>query len=132
MVTWITKEIEDWLGLTINDDKTSIKRLRKGDSLDFLGYTFRYVRSLFGFKSKFLKVAPSKKAIKKARASIKAMTGSKYCFKPATTIIHELNMFLRGWSNYFSHGYRRDACQQESRMREIRTSGSMRGSDGAG
>ncbi len=40
--SWITKEIEEWLGLTINYDKTSVKRLKGGDTLDFLGFTFRY------------------------------------------------------------------------------------------
>lgn len=106
---WISKEIEEWLGLTINDDKTSTKRLKAGDTLDFLGFTFRYDRSVLGYKDKFLNLVPSKKAVKKAREAIRAMTDCKYCFKPAIDIVHELNMFIRGWSNYFKLGYYKSA-----------------------
>lgn len=119
--SWITKEIEEWLGLTINDDKTSVKRLKDGASLDFLGFTFRYDRGILGYKGKFLNLVPSKKAVKKARAVIRARTDCKYCFKPATDIVRELNMFIRGWSNYFKQGYYKSAfssvgCYARQRM----------------
>jgi len=42
---WIEGKLEGWLGLQINRDKTRILDLRQpGQSLDFLGYTFRYDR----------------------------------------------------------------------------------------
>src|SRR5262245_60046317 len=42
---WIEERLEGWLGLVINRDKTRIVRLRsRGQTLDFLGYSFRYER----------------------------------------------------------------------------------------
>ena len=49
IVAFIEETIEGRLGLVLNREKTKIVTLREvGDSLDFLGYTFRRERSLTG------------------------------------------------------------------------------------
>lgn len=102
---WISHRLEDWLGLTINRDKTSVVRLKQGDSLDFLGFTFRYDRDLYGGAHTYLNVIPSKKSLKKARDAIREKTGPKMCFKPTPAVVQDLNTYLKGWCGYFKYGY---------------------------
>lgn len=51
---WISHRLEDWLGLTIIREKTSVVRLERGENLDFLGFTFRYDRDLYGGAHSYL------------------------------------------------------------------------------
>lgn len=106
---WISRKLEEWLGLTINREKTSIVRLNRGDSLDFLGFTFRFDRDLYGRDCRYLNVFPSKKSVRKAREAVREKTGPRMCFKPSPEIVKDINTFLRGWCNYFSFGYPRKA-----------------------
>ena len=106
---WIGNTLEGWLGLTINREKTSVVRLRKTGSLDFLGFTFRYDRDLHGRGNRYWKVTPSKKALSKAREAIREKTGPSMCFKPSPEIVKDLNTFLSGWCGYFNYGYPRKA-----------------------
>lgn len=106
---WIRAELEEWMGLTINREKTKVVRLRRQESLNFLGYTFCYHRDLHGRAKSYINVEPSKKAIQKARDTIREKTGPKMCFKPALAIIGDLNRYLRGWRQYFQFGYPRKA-----------------------
>jgi RNA-directed DNA polymerase len=97
---------EGWLGLELNNEKTSIVDLSvKGQKLNFLGYTFRYDKDLHGRGNRYLNVSPSKKALARERDRLREMTSSKMCFKPLLKMINELNSHLTGWSNYFSFGY---------------------------
>ena len=109
MEEWISGQLENWLGLTINREKTSVVRLHKTESLDFLGFTFRYDRDLHGGAHRYLNVSPSKKSLKKAREAIREKTGPRMCFKPGEEIVKDLNTFLRGWCGYFQYGYPRKA-----------------------
>lgn len=105
---FIETKLEDWLGLKINRDKTKIIDLKQsGESLDFLGFTFRFDKDLKGRNRKYLNVFPSKKSILKERSKLKEMTGSNMCFKPIPTLIKEINIHLLGWAKYFSFGYPR-------------------------
>jgi len=106
---WIGSHLEEWMGLTINREKTKIVRMRTGESLDFLGYTFRFDRDLHGRNSRYLNVMPSKKSQEKAREAIREKTGPQKCFKPAPELVADLNVFLRGWCGYFKYGYPRKA-----------------------
>ena len=60
---WISHRLETWLGLSINRDKTSVVKLEQGESLDFLGFTFRYDRDLYGGVHRYLNVFPSMKSL---------------------------------------------------------------------
>ena len=94
------------MGLEQNREKTRIVDLKQvGASLDFLGYTFRYDRDRQGRSRRYLNVFPSKKALKKERATLRDMTSSRYCFKPIQDLIEDLNRNLQGWAAYFSFGY---------------------------
>lgn len=106
---WISNRLEDWLGLSINREKTSVVRLKQGESLDFLGFTFRYDLDLHGRGNDYLNIIPSKKTLKKAREAIREKTGPRMCFKPAPTVVQDLNTFLIGWCGYFQYGYPRKA-----------------------
>lgn len=109
MDEWISGKLEDWLGLSINREKTKVVKLQRGGSLDFLGFTFRYDRDLHGRDKTYLNVTPSKKTLKKAREAIRERTGPKKCYKPTPAVVEDLNGYLRGWSAYFTFGYPRKA-----------------------
>jgi RNA-directed DNA polymerase len=111
---WLDAKLEGWLGLTINREKTKVVNLDQAESLDFLGFTFRYDRDLFGSGKTYLNVVPSKKSLKKAWDAIREETGAKKCFKPTPAVVKDLNTFLRGWSNYFDFGYPRKAFRDLS------------------
>lgn len=111
---WIEAQLEGWLGLRINREKTKVVELDQGESLDFLGFTLRYDRDLYGSDKTYLNVTPSKKSLEKAREAIREKTGAKKCFKPTPQVIEDLNTYLRGWSNYFDYGYPRKAFRDLS------------------
>jgi len=113
---WIERKIEGRLGLLINRDKTRVLNLaRPAESLDFLGYTFRWDRDLHGRPKRYLNLCPSKKALGRERDKLRAMTGARMCFKPIPMMIGELNEHLRGWANYFGQGYPRKAFREINR-----------------
>ena len=106
LAQFIESKLEQWMGLELNREKTRIVDLKQvGASLDFLGYTFRYDRDRHGRPHRFLNVIPSKKALKKERATLRAMTSSRFCFKPIPVLIDDLNRNLQGWAAYFGFGY---------------------------
>ena len=107
---WIEQTLEGRFKLTINREKTKIVRLHEaGGSLDFLGYTFRYDRDLQGRPHRYLNIFPSRKAMAKARETIRDLTSPKRCFMPVVEMIGEINAWSRGWTNYFGYGYPRMA-----------------------
>jgi RNA-directed DNA polymerase len=91
-----------------------VVNLDQAESLDFLGFTFRYDRDLYGGDKTYLNVTPSKKSLQKARDVIREKTGSGKCHNPAPKVVEDLNTFLRGWSNYFEYGYPRKAFRDLS------------------
>jgi len=120
LIQFVERFLEERMGLTINREKTSVRSLRNGDELDFLGYTFRYDRDLRGRDHKYLNVFPSKKAVARERAKLREMTGPRMCFKPIPRLIAELNRHLSGWANYFSFGYPRVALREVNRYVRLR------------
>ena len=107
---FIEEKIEAWLGLELNRVKKRIVELhRDGKSFDFLGFTFRYDRDLYGGAWKYLNVTPSKRAVAKERQQLRVMTESCKCFLPTSVLIDQINRHLKGWRNYFAFGYPRKA-----------------------
>lgn len=105
--------LEKWMGLELNRDKTRTVKLKEpGASLDFLGYTFRYDRDLWGRNQCYLNVFPSEKALARERQTLREMSGPRECCMPVPEVIGELNQQLVGWGNYFTFGYPRDALRQ--------------------
>jgi RNA-directed DNA polymerase len=106
LAQFIESKLEQWMGLELNREKTRVVELKQaGASLDFLGYTFRYDRDRHGQPYRYLNVFPSKKALQKEREALRAMTSSRFCFKPIPDLIEDLNRNLQGWAAYFGFGY---------------------------
>lgn len=113
LVAWVEKKLEDWLGLKINRTKTRIVNLNdEGTHLDFLGYQFRYDRDLYGRVHRYLNWGPSAKAVKREMTVLTEMTSHRQGLKPIDLLITHLNRHLKGWMNYFSLGYPRQAFRK--------------------
>ena len=107
---WLSTTLEGRFELTINREKTKVVNLNyPKTSLDFLGYTFRYDRDLQGRAHRYLNIFPSRKAMAKARDAIRNLTRPQRCFMPIVEMISEINVWQRGWTNYFKSGYPRVA-----------------------
>jgi RNA-directed DNA polymerase len=104
--------LETRMGLELNREKTRVVDLnRVGESLDFLGFTFRYDRHLKGGPGRYLNVEPSKKALQRERVKLREMTSAKMGCKSLPRLISEMNEHLRGWARYFDYGYPRKAMR---------------------
>ena len=113
LTEYIESRLEGKFQLEINRDKTRIVDLKEeGESLDFLGYTFRFDPDLKGRAKQYLNMFPSEKALQKEREKLHEMTDSHQCFKPIPVLIGELNRQVKGWANYFSIGYPMTAYRQ--------------------
>ena len=109
------------LGLRLHPDKTRVVDLREGrDGFDFLGCHFR-ARMSGPVWVKYRKVRyylhrwPSMRSMKRARQRIKALTGRNRVGVDLEVVIGELNLFLRGWGNYFRTGNAADKFIQIDR-----------------
>ena len=98
------------LGLTLHPDKTRTVDLREGrEGFDFLGCHFRARMSGKLWEQKrvfryYLHRWPSVRSMKRARARIKALTARSQVGQQLEDVIARLNLFLRGWGNYFRNG----------------------------
>jgi RNA-directed DNA polymerase len=108
---FIEDKIEKWLGLEINREKTRVVNVKE-ESLDFLGYTFCYVNSRLYPGTKVLSMRPSKKSVQRQKDALRELTGVRTRSVPVTDLIVTINRQLRGWSNYFDHGYWKDAFHE--------------------
>ena len=110
LVGFVETKLEEWLGLTINREKTRILDLKEpGETLDFLGYQFRFDRDLQGGAWKYLNMCPSPKALQRERDKLRELTGTRFCFMPLPEMLTRVNRHLKGWAAYFSKGYPRKA-----------------------
>jgi RNA-directed DNA polymerase len=98
------------LGLHLHPDKTRVVDLREGrQGFDFLGCHLHArmsgkVWEQYGKVRYYLHRWPSQRSMKRARARIKALTNRSHVGKELNALIGRLNLFLRGWGNYFRTG----------------------------
>lgn len=117
------------LGLQPKQAKTRIVRLEVGGpGFDFLGFHHRLVRSR-GIRGRrgvtFLARWPSDKAMRHARDRLRALTPRSRLLRPVAAVVEDMNMFLRGWSAYFSLRALHGPLRHDQRVRTA-TSGVVR------
>ena len=107
---YVESKIETWLGIELNREKTKVINLRQPDeSMDFLGFTFRYEMDRFGKPRKYLNITPSRKAIRAEREKLRGLISKKQSHVALPKLIMSVNNQVRGWANYFAFGYPRKA-----------------------
>jgi RNA-directed DNA polymerase len=98
------------LGLSLHPDKTGVVELRGGkEGFDFLGCHLRARMSGRLWEQRrivryYLHRWPSVRSMKRARARVKALTGRSQVGMELKVVVARLNLFLRGWGNYFRTG----------------------------
>lgn len=103
---WVERILETKLGLELNREKTQVVNLKvRGQGLDFLSYTFRYIPNVNHPQQLMLDIRPSKKALNAERQALRELTNSRFGWMPVRSLIRKLNVHLRGWTNYFSYGF---------------------------
>lgn len=106
ITSWIEQKLETWMGLELNREKTRTVQLKEpGAKLDFLGYTFRYDRSLYGGDQRYLNLVPSEKAIAREREALRQATSPSAGSTPLPILLRVISLQMRGWANYFCLGY---------------------------
>src|SRR5215467_5275886 len=97
-----TKAVMTKLGLSLNEDKTSLKDARQ-ERFTFLGYSFG---PHYPFKSRarlWISASPSKKSVQRLKTNVRELLvpGNN---DPWPEVREDLNRTLRGWSSYFNLG----------------------------
>ncbi len=106
---WLLKAVEKRLreelaklGVEVNEEKSRVVDLAKGESFGFLGFEFRRIRSLGGvWRAQY---APK---LKKRTALLRKLKEifRRFQSEPVARVIQLINPILRGWVNYFAVGH---------------------------
>jgi RNA-directed DNA polymerase len=90
------------LQVEINEKKSRIADLAKGDSVAFLGFDFRRIRSRKGVWRPHITPRLKKRTalVQKLRELFR-----RYVSQPIGRVIELINPILRGWVNYFAVGH---------------------------
>jgi RNA-directed DNA polymerase len=105
LITAVEKRLREEfakLQVEINDEKSRIVDLGRGESFGFLGFDFRYLRSLRGAMRPHY--TPK---LKKRTALLRELKQvfRRYRSQPVERVISLINPVLRGWVNYFALGH---------------------------
>jgi group II intron reverse transcriptase/maturase len=97
------------LGLEPKEAKTRIVHLAEDSpGFDFLGFGHKWIPSR-GVRGKrgvmFLARWPSDKAMRRARDRIRELTVRSRLRLSVETVVGDINVFLRGWAQYFRYGH---------------------------
>jgi RNA-directed DNA polymerase len=106
---WMMKAVEKRLReeiaklqVQINEEKSRVVDLERGESFGFLGFDFRRVRSLKGaWRPQYTPKLKKRTALLR---TIKEVF-RQYRSQPVTRVIELINPVLRGWVNYFAVGH---------------------------
>ena len=92
----------DRVGLTVNEDKTRMRRL-PDESFDFLGYTIGRCHSQRTGRT-YIGTRPSKKSVRRAMAEVSELTVRRTAWRSADDVVDRLNRLLLGWGRHFCLG----------------------------
>jgi RNA-directed DNA polymerase len=125
---WIEGKLESWMELEINREKTRVVNVREvGETLDFLGFTFRFDQSLYkNWNKRYLNMFPSDKSIANERDKLRDLTARRRSCTPIPRMIGEVNRQLIGWGNYFDYGYPRKAFRKINSFLALRLIGHLK------
>jgi RNA-directed DNA polymerase len=90
------------LQVEINEDKSRIVELQRGESFGFLGFEFRRIRSRRA-RWMALRTPQSKKRTALLRKLKEIFRASRS--QPASGVVEKINPILRGWVKYFAVGH---------------------------
>jgi len=96
------KEQLEPLGVKLNEEKSKIVNVLKGESFGYLGFEIRRILNRDG-DGHFILLTPKKKSCLEVKAKIRKIIkegGST----PIKEIVAKINEILRGWVNYFKVG----------------------------
>jgi RNA-directed DNA polymerase len=101
-----TRGVLERLGLTLNEQKTSIRKARQ-ERFDFLGYTFGpHINPRGG--GRYLGYSPSKKSVGRIKQKVGELLERRNV-APWAEVRQKLNQKLQGWRQYFSIGSKSQA-----------------------
>jgi len=89
------------MGLRLSEEKTGICHIDEGFA--FLGWRIQRQIKRGTKDTRFVYTWPSKKALASIKARVREITrqGTNH---PLAHILNQLNLAVRGWTNYFRHG----------------------------
>jgi len=88
------------IGLRLSETKTRIAHIDEG--FDFLGFRVkRHEKRSTG--QRLIYTYPSKAALADVKGAVRALTQGTLNW-PLSSLLHQLNLVLRGWASYFRHG----------------------------
>ena len=99
LVAWLERTLEQDLRLTVNRTKTRVVRVTAPQqSLDFLGFTVRYLSDRFGRGHRYLAAGPSKRAQARVREKVRGLTraGAKRSLVDTIAAVNTLAARLAG------------------------------------
>jgi RNA-directed DNA polymerase len=90
------------LQVEVNDEKSRMVDLERGESFGFLGFDFRYLRSLRGvWRPHYTPKLKKRTALMRELKEV----FRRYRSRPIEQVISLINPVLRGWVNYFAVGH---------------------------
>jgi RNA-directed DNA polymerase len=112
LVKAVSRRLREELGklqVEVNEEKSRVVDLTKGESFGFLGFDYRLVRTRAGASRAYrLQYAPKMKKRTALLEKLREVFGRSRS-QPVTTVIPEVNRILEGWVNYFRIGHS-DRC----------------------
>jgi hypothetical protein len=105
LLTAVVKRLREELaklGVEVNEEKSRVVDLAKGESFGFLGFEFRRIRSLGGvWRAQY---APKLKKRTALLGKLKEIF-RRFRSEPVGRVVQLINPILRGWVNYFAVGH---------------------------
>ena len=106
---WVLRAVQqrlreefDKLRVEVNEEKSRVVDLRKGESFGFLGFDFRRVRSRRGNWCPLM--TPQRKQRTALLRKLRAIF-NRHRSQPLHEVVPRINPILRGWVTYFAIGH---------------------------